>query len=244
MNTEELIRGYFNKLLDKEQEEEYLTKYKNDEEFKLFADQLEIEILGIREAGRQELKHKFSNWEAQEKSTNNNNQNTTFFNIIKIGIAAILVIAVGLYFYYPTSPEDLFVAHYEPYQNYEYTSTRDEITDSASTKHLAYSNYDTGNFHIALDNFSKLIALNPKNMPAFFFRAMCKIELNNYAEAINDFKVVISSNNEYYADASLWYMALINIKLDSKDDSKILLKKLSSKAGDYQKKAQKLLEEL
>jgi len=246
MDIEELIRGYFNKELNAEEEAVYQKRYENDASFRELADQMEIEILAARNVGRTKLKQKFSQWEEETENVPEQNAgNQIFFaRAWKVGIAAMFVIAFGLYFFFPPPQEDFFLSYYAPYENFEHVPVRDETAGVETSKDQAYAFYDSGEFIAAEKSFSKLLEIDPSDVPARFFRGICSIESSNYENAIVDFDWVANGNVPHYSDAAKWYGALIYIKLKKEQQGIELLQELSSKTGDYQDKARELLEKL
>ncbi|MEO9805766.1 MAG: hypothetical protein ABJF04_21090 [Reichenbachiella sp.] len=238
--AEVFIRDYFNGRLSTEENQSFRDRYDNDAEFKVLADQIEVELLGIRSHGREQLKSKFQSWD-EEASSEFVKRPFPFF---KMGIAASLILAF-LYLgkmLLPSNREDLFLAYYHPYENFEYTPTREEV-EASSDKHKAYTEYDAKNYAKAALFFDKVILVDSMDVPAIFFRGLCQIEAQSYEKALSDLMTVIESNDPYYSDAALWYMSLIELKFDRLDKAKRYLERLHS-SKDYQARAHKLLEEL
>lgn len=237
------IRDYFNGKLSEEEIQSFQDQYDNNPDFKQLADQIEVEILGIRSHGREQLKSKFESWE-KDVNHSNADKGVSTFPYLKISIAASFILAI-LYLgkmFLPTGKEDFFLAYYEPYENFEYTSTREEV-ESSSDKHKAYAAYDAKNYANAAQFFDKVISANPSDVPAIFFRGLCQMEMQFYEKGLNDLGAVVESDDPYYSEAALWYMSLIEVKLDHQDNATQYLEKLRS-SKDYQVKAQELLEKL
>ncbi|MGB3464491.1 MAG: hypothetical protein WBA74_04445, partial [Cyclobacteriaceae bacterium] len=169
MDTEELIRGYYNNTLTEEQKEEYHSRYNQEDSFRLQANEMEAEILAGREAGRTQLKEKFSQWEADADSiqpVEPATKSSALTGWLKYGIAAAILLAVGLYLILPKNQtEDLYSAYFTTYENYEYTTVRDQDTESLSARARAYQYYDDREYDKAIVAFTDLLVEEPKNIP-------------------------------------------------------------------------------
>ena len=242
---QEFIRDYYNQKLDDDQRLEFERRYREDAEFKAMADEIELDVVAIRESGREQLKQKFTSWD-QQAGNETTELKQVQFSAWRIGIAASLFLAAGLYFYFmaPKSGDELYATYYEPYQNFEYTAVRDEVPDSLLLKYRAFANYDTGNYKEALVHFDKMVELDPDNVPIRFFRAMCLFERIEYEQALKEFQQVAASDHVYYADAAIWYAALIHLRHEKYDKVRVFLNDLSSRTGDYQQRAKQLNREL
>lgn len=235
-----LIRDYFNKKLDQNGVNEFERLYVEDSEFKALADQMESEILGIRKAARTELKTKFTKWEKEAEHSK-----WHFFKII--GVAASFCVAMGVALYYyadsTSTKEELFLAYYETYPNYEHTTVRDNVPDSLIVKYKAYAFYDQGEMKKSIEYFSDWLLLHPNDQVAVFFQGVALLESKNYDTALNNFKTVTTAKLDYYSDAAIWYSALIYIHQDNTQQAVDLLNKLRA-SQEYSEKAEQLIEEL
>lgn len=238
------IRDYYNGKLDAGQTQVFQEKYASDPAFKELADQIEKEALGIRSHSRDELKAKFQSWEKTPEVLGTAN-NIRTFPYLKMGIAASFILAI-LYLgksFLPIEQEDLFLAYYEPYENFEYTPTRNETDETGTDKHKAYTAYDASNYQEAKQYFDRLIAADGSDTAALFFRGICQMENLSYDSALADFALVLENENSYYAEAALWYLSLIAIEQENPARARQYLDRLTY-SEDYQTRVQALLEKL
>jgi hypothetical protein len=236
------IRDYFNKKLDQTGIEEFENQYRSDPEFKTLADQIEIEIIGIRAYNRQNMKSKFEEWEQESGVSSESLSKSIYW---KLAIAASVVLAIGLLFFVFQNPsnEELFLAYYEPYPNYEYTITRNEISNGELLKANAFSAYDQANYAVAAKRFSEILEKDKNNIPVRFFRASSLINLKEYEKCMRDFEIVSASQHEFYSDAATWYLALVFIKSSNTEESKKQLGKILN-SQNYAVKANELLSKI
>lgn len=231
------IRDYFNGKLSEEEARQFQEKYDQDPTFRKEADLMEAETAGIRAHGREALKKKFSEWEEEKASAP--------FPYLKIGVAASILLAlvfVGKWVL-KTNHEELFVAYYEPYENFEYTPTRDDSGELASNKEKAFTHYDAANYDEAVAFFNEYLKESPADLSALFFKAICLMELGDFETAKTDFNQIENQQIPYYSEASLWYLALIEIREGQIESAKKRLGRLRS-SKDYQSKATELLDKL
>ncbi len=66
-----------------------------------------------------------------------------------------------------------------------------------------YAAYQAKNFSSALDNLTKEINSNPTNYNAYFFRSLCKAELEDRKGSIEDLKIILEHNDEILNPAFL-----------------------------------------
>lgn len=235
------IRDYFNGKLNEEEIRQFQEKYDRDPKFKKEADQIELEIIGIRAHGRETLKKTFNKWEEEASS----HEATKSFPFFKLGLAASVLIAivfVGKWALRPT-PEDIYIAYYEPYENFEYTTTRDETDPLKTDKEKAYTSYDTHKYEMAAAHFLTHLKETPQDYASTFFLAICQMELGDLEEAKLNLTELEKQNIPYYTDAALWYLSLIEIKEGKIEMAKTRLGKLKSKK-DYNTKVSEILNSL
>ncbi|MEP2024829.1 MAG: tetratricopeptide repeat protein [Reichenbachiella sp.] len=231
------IRDYFNGQLSEEEARQFQEKYDLDPAFRKEVDLVEAEIAGIRAHGREALKMKFSQWDEEKISVP--------FPYLKIGIAASVLLALVFVGKWALKPnhEDLFVAYYEPYENFEYTPTRDDSGELANHKEKAFTLYDAANYDEAAAYFSQYLKQSPDDLSALFFRAICLMDLGDFELAKTDFNQIEKQQIPYYSEAALWYLSLIDIRQGQIESAKNRLGKLKS-SKDYQSKSTELLDKL
>lgn len=239
MDQEELIRGHFNRLLNERQEQEYVSLYASDEAFRVQADLMEIEILGIRTSGRKDLNNRFNAWEEEAKLTPKPMGSKSY---LQYGIAASVVIILGFgLFLLQSGNTPGFQDYYEPYPNFEYTTTRADNQPS-STKSLGYKAYDNGQYKDALVYFNQHLENDGDDYATVLFRGVCLMETDNFSAANKDFASVYN-NHATYKNAGYWYAALASLALDDNEEAKVFLRQIKEDP-EFGKEATELLEKL
>lgn len=187
---------------------------------------------GLNEEFRKELKSKVSAFE--ERSHRVRKMNPAF-----IGVAASFLLISSLVVYLMRDETSLYDQYYEVYPNYEVTSLRGQ--EDSSIREKAYKAYDAGDFESARSAFNDIDSLVGAD---YFFRGISSIQLEDYSEALSDFKMVIEQSDQDYADAAEWYTALIRIKQDAQEAAIPILENLSKGQSEFAVVSTKLLEQL
>lgn len=237
------IRDYYNSRLDAAQTAEFEARYRNDDTFKAEADQLKIEILGIRAASRKQLKGKFAQWEQEAESTADTRK-SGFMRIVAMAAAIVVAISYVMYLLQSPASQELYLSYYQPYPNYEYTVSRDDVEIELSLTDSAYIQYDAKNYKQAAMFFSLVKEKDQGNVPATFFRGMCYIEMGQWANAINDLQTIVDISDTDYSQPARWYMAMVYLQNGNLGACRDTLRLISNQKGEYQEQAKKLLESL
>ncbi|MBV6639426.1 MAG: hypothetical protein KI791_01855 [Cyclobacteriaceae bacterium] len=154
-----------------------------------------------------------------------------------ISVAASVLLAASVVFYFTTSNQSLFEQYYQPYPNYEVTTLRGA---DKTSREIAYSAYDEEDYIGALASFNVLETLS---MSDYFFRGICHIQLQQYDQALSDLNLVASGDNEYSTTAK-WYAALIYLELKNEAKANDLLKSLSKGESAFSASATEVLDKL
>lgn len=235
------IRDYFNGNLSEREAKQFQEKYDHDPEFRKEADLIEVEVLGLRSHGRESLKKTFAQWEDEAASA----KESKSFPFFRMAIAASVLVALVFIgkWALKSNPAELFVAYYEPYENFEYTATRDQTSELDSNQALAYAKYDAAKYEEAAYYFNQYLIDTPEDLSAIFFKAICHLELGHDDLAIADFIRIEKRGLPYYSEASLWYISLVEMRMGQLESAKSHLGQLKL-SKDYGTKANELLDQL
>lgn len=154
----------------------------------------------------------------------------------KYGIAATILLAVGLFLF--NNFNNPTYADYATHENISLTlrSDTDEIAKNAETS------FNTKNYEEAINYFNELLKTTPENLEIQYFKAVALIETSNYKEA-DSLLTNLSNSNSVYASKAKWLNALSYLKQKRYDEVKEIINTIPSSAPEY-KKAQKLLSDL
>ena len=164
-------------------------------------------------------------------------------------MAAALVLLIGLsaIMYYTTFREQatgntLFASYFEPYPS-DYSPQRND-EGTAAILDAAFLSYEQQNYPEALAGFQSLPEQASGNPMIRFYKGQCYLYTGAIEAAIRSFEYVLADGDNYYLEASRWYLALAYIKEDKMGKAKKILIKLSAEAGMYQKQAKALLRKI
>ena len=154
-----------------------------------------------------------------------------------LGIALLAVIA---YFLWPASqqsPEELYIAYYQPYPN-----LIDPITKGGEETELSpFQLYETGNYQAAAG--ALLSQLQEADARWYFAQTM--LAKQDFETARDIFQQFIREENSEYSIPAKWYLALVYLNQNKLDEVKLLLSQLEvSGHAVYAKKAKDILSQL
>ncbi len=226
-------------------EEQLSTDDALTEELALHRDAME----GIRLDGSQELKKRLQAVEAElanpdsvvvdKKETNRR------FLVTWIAIAASLLTVLLLgYLFVPTtsSPEELYVAYYQPFPNLINPAQRSTEVNEKTVLEQAMRAYDEQRYDQAITLFEQGDALATPGYT--FYTGASYLGTGQPERAIPLLERVVQDRTGLFYEPGLWYLALAHLKTDDPEAARPYLQTLTEQEGDYTEEAQKLLEEI
>lgn len=238
MNKEDLLYHYFSNSLTPNQEALFYDLLEKDAEFKA---QFEFESnlkRVIRANENKKLKKKLQDFE----SNIGRNKETSIFNYRNLAIAASIALLVGWFGYnrfFVTDYIELYDANFENYPNTVYTITRSDTINSIERE--AFVAYEAEAYEKALVYLNQI---TEKNKPYLdFYKALSYLKLNETEKAKSYFNKIITEKNQFIAE-SHWYLSLIYLKEENKDEAKRELGTLIENYNYNKEKAEALLSEL
>ena len=224
----ELIEEYLTGKLNDQEVEEFEKECQKNPDLKALLEKEKGIHDVIKTAGREDLIRVF---ELEEEQLNSVKSRMTPKHWI--GIAAMLVIALGIITYLNSSQtlvgEDLYAEYYSTYPSP--SSSRNDSSSFAWEK--AITEYKDKNFQRAMQHMDNA----RESVPVYkysFYKAVCLLELEQTVEAEILFKAVLTSRNEFNAQ-SKWYLGLIAIKNESWDSAIDYFESLKTE-GEYKQK--------
>lgn len=169
---------------------------------------------------------------------------------LSIAASVIFLIACGLLWWFVNgtgstmSNETLFASYYEAYALSDMVRGEE---DQSTIFDQAMDAYGKGDLAAAARLFQSHIADQPNDMNALF--SLATVYLQQSPPALEDaaryFQAVISEGNSIFVSQAQWYLALIRIRQDDREEAKLLLQELlSSEDQNLGDNAQNLMEEL
>ncbi len=156
------------------------------------------------------------------------------------GIAASLVLGVGMYLLTGDKHDKLFEAYYEPYM----AAATERGGTATEVKAQALQAYENGEYERAAALLASCPGATPPDAECLFYAGLTAIERNRLPEAERHLRQVAALPPNDYAGRARWYLALAYLKDDQPGKAERLLRELQGQGGFYGKKAGELLKEL
>ncbi|WP_418510833.1 tetratricopeptide repeat protein [Corallibacter sp.] len=244
MNKQDLLYRYFSKSLTPNEEHVFENLLNTDAEFKK---QFEFEKnlkQVIQKEESKKLKAKLQDFE-KDIITKTSSEKTTqnIFNYKNFAIAATIALLMGWFGYntfFNTSYNDLYQDNFKVYPNTVYTITRSD--DNNTIERQAFVAYETEDYQLAINKFNA-IPETEKNSYLTFYKAQAFLKLENLKDAKLLFEEVIVKDRDFVAE-SHWYLALIYLKENDKENTRKQLKLLISNFDYNKSKAKDLLDKI
>lgn len=243
MTKEELVYGYFSNTLTSDEHILLDNLLAHNLEFKeefLFEKNLR-KIIGHHE--KQDMKSKLKNYESRrdvEISSFDPKPKQSNFKIYSIAAMLLIFLTVGWFAYntvYGINYQELHDDNYQNYPNTVYQITRSDTDDSIERQ--AFLAFESENYKEAIEKFEMLPVLKYTD----FYLAQSYSQLKNTDKAKNIYKRIIADNSQFAAEAH-WYLAMIYLKEEDKNEAKNYLTALVANYDYNKEKAQKILKKL
>lgn len=147
----------------------------------------------------------------------------------RIAASILLLIGLGSYFMFfnqSLSNDELYNQYFYPYENVVEPVVRDQI--KLSKKAQVFNLYEQGEYEKAMVKFNELTPKDSIDIATLnFYKANTYLQLKQFEKA----KILLSKTqkNKEWNQESLWYLALISIKLNETETALEHLNKLSEK---------------
>ncbi len=170
--------------------------------------------------------------------------NRSLINLIKIPLAASVLVLVVLSLYHIVihqDPSKLYTNFYEPYSTD--ISTR-SVENSRNDIQLSYYLYQEGEYQTSYEILKNYIAKNFDDQTAHFYLGLTALELQYYQQAIDEFALVEQDTISPFALHARWYLAMTYLKTDNVKNARLFFQRLAEVENMYASKAKKILKKL
>ncbi|WP_436517212.1 CDC27 family protein [Ekhidna sp. To15] len=228
MEEIERIRAYITNELSPKEKADFEADMDNDAELREAVEKEHMMMKGIAFAERDRLKNMLQKDSARSK-----------YWYVAAALIPLLIIS---YFFFSdsSSPQSIYTDYYEPYGVYEFGEVRGGDV-SNDLEREAFSAYQNGEYNEAYD---LMLQLQSENNQAGYnlYAGICLIELGKYKEALDELNQISESSK--YFKISLWYRALIHIKLGQINNAKEILSIVTSQDDGLGAKSRDILDQL
>lgn len=140
------------------------------------------------------------------------------------------------------SPERLYAAYFEPYQNVLVPTVRDAGVPLDVLE--AFQAYEDGNYETALLAFNQL-PVEVQKPDYELYEALSLMQTNRVGEAIRLLQVLKNNSDSQFREHAQWYLALAYLKQGNTPKARQFLEGLvENKSAIFEKKARELLSKL
>lgn len=138
------------------------------------------------------------------------------------------------------NPQTLFEKYYLPYPSILSNRGENKTQEQQLINKASYY-YENNEWIKSESYFNRLIETNPYNSIYNFYLGIIYLELDQVDKSINNFLIVLQSNNYLIEEQANWYLALSYIKKGKQTNAKYYLKKIVNQNSEISKKADRLL---
>ncbi|MEO0555743.1 MAG: tetratricopeptide repeat protein [Bacteroidota bacterium] len=232
----DLIEKAIDQELSESEKLEFEKKLQSSGEFKAYYDQQQSLLDHLRAYKKNEVRNELKALYDDFKNEKEFTSTSRFSSWLKYGIAAALAIVVAVFIWRitnaPKTTQQLYTEYYTPYEGGPLL--RGEEQDSMQ---MALSAYYRHEYEKALSLFLRLEG--PKR---FLLIGNCYMNLEDYQKAERALKEEYSKPDTPYKDEARWYLALLYLQQNQKENAVKALKELQE--GYYYDKAREILREL
>ncbi|MCB9337181.1 MAG: hypothetical protein H6577_03560 [Lewinellaceae bacterium] len=161
-------------------------------------------------------------------------------------IAAIFVLGAVAYINLSQAPrgDKLFAEYFSSYENDIPLTRSGEDTAALNPAFaIALNDYSSRRFSRSIANFEKAIAEEPGNDAAHFFAGMACLESSEWEKACQHLEGARKSGGAYASKAA-WYLALAYLKMEKREEAKVVLEEFAKAGGSKAGEAKQLLAKL
>lgn len=215
-------------------------------------------IEGIRDWGRQQMKHRFAELEAklaaQELVEAPQHADEGLYGHLKWGIGLLIMLVPMIYFIIPSrDPETIFYDYYEEFPN-QITVQAGAPKDSLSLYSRAFLAYEAQDYEQAVLLFEELEKISTDRIAVPFYLGMSYLANKQADRAVHLYWQLVEMEEEEhdFRLAAHWYLALALVRLGKMHEARKELNRLLDHASelpedelhDYPSLARRLLQRL
>ncbi|HLO60731.1 MAG TPA: tetratricopeptide repeat protein [Bacteroidales bacterium] len=170
----------------------------------------------------------------------------TFFSspVFRIAAASVFVVALAVVLKFT-----VFVAENDRIYKLYYTQYNADVAtrsaqDIQTRLDQSVTQYAKGNFQEALTNLDQVIAAQPDNYVALFYKGLTLMAQNSMNEAVVSFRQIPAQWDNLLSEQRDWYLALALLKNDRLPEAETVFKQIEQNNGYYSGKAKEILTKL
>ena len=204
----ETVEHYYNNTMPVEDRIIFESKLQNDSEFKTQVEDLKLLFNGIESQAFKEQLDLFHN----DIPKGNKSSKVRFLSFAKMGIAAAIIIAIGL-FWMNSNPsnEQIYAKNFTPDPGLPTTMS----TTSNYTFFDAMVNYKQGDYKTAIAKWTTLEQKSSDNDTLQYFLGVAHLAENNTQKAIPYLTKTVNNTKSVFFEDATFYLGLAYLKEDN-----------------------------
>ena len=230
------LDAFFEGTMSQKEQRVLFEKIKTDPELKdAYAFRLNL-AAALKNNRAKEIKGKTSNWDREAENEKPTAKVKSISNWMKYAAAASIICLIGIFYWtnhQTPEPENSLALFEANFKTAKVDIERDNVDKEINPAFIYYSNKE---FEKAIAAFQEIDSEDAK-----FYLSNSFLALNEPQKAITTLQ---QYNGAKFETEVEWLIALANLKLGNKKQTKEILENLTKTKGAYSHKARKLLESL
>jgi len=141
-----------------------------------------------------------------------------------------------------SSTASLYAEYYQPAEINMSFRTAEDIVDSDLRSAMSY--YENKEYSKAIVLFEKILETDNSRIGLNLYSGISRMEIQQYAEANNNFKRIIDHKANAFLESAEWYLGLCYLMTSENDKAREVFNKIASTNGYYRKDARRILKKI
>ncbi len=218
----ETVERYHNHTMPQDERKTFEQRLENDAEFNTLVNDIQSFLYGIEQQALKEKLEEFHEEIPIRMDTEQKASKVRQFQFMKIAAAAVIVIAVGCFWFLNGSSNERL------YDNYFKPDPGLPTTMSSTDNYVFFDamvNYKQGDYKKAISKWEVLQNKAPQNDTINYFIGVAYLADKNVDKAIPYLNKTISTSNSVFIDDAYYYLGLAYLKNDHIEQAKAAFKK-------------------
>lgn len=223
----ETVEHYYNGSLKPEQRIPFEQELEKDPDFKLLVEDIRTTLLGIESQALKEQLDEFHK-DIVRPQPKNKSSKPRFLNVISIGIAATIVLAIGLFWMNRGRTSERL------YDTYFKVDPGLPTTMSTTDNYVFYDgmvNYKQGDYNKAITKWKTLEQNSPDNDTLNYFLGVAQMANDNATAALPYLNKTIEKPESVFIEDAYYFLGLAYLKTNNPEKAKMMFQKSKMEKG-------------
>ena len=205
----ETVERFYNGTMAQQERVAFKEKIEKDIAFKTLVEDIRISVLGIETQALKEQLEDFHKEIPEHNLSDNPDVKMRLLSFSKLAIAAVIILALGLFWFYSSpSNERLYAKYFTPDPGLP-------TTMSSSNNFMFYDamvNYKQGDYSTAISKWRKLEQKTPNNDTLNYFLGVAHLANKNVEKAVAYLDRTTSNSESVFLQDAYYYLGLAHLK--------------------------------